>query len=95
MSRLVCYNVQSAVDSNHHLIVAHEVKNKTDRCQLCRMGIHAQAALKEKKITVIADKGYYSGVDIKNSQDEGMMCSQNGGYIGEHIESEFSHNLTT
>jgi len=72
MSRLVCYNVQSAVDSKHHLIVAHEVTNKTDRGQLCRMGIQAQAALKEKKITVIADKGYYSGVDIKNSQDEGM-----------------------
>ena len=72
MSRLVCYNVQSAVDSKHHLIVAHEVTNKTDRGQLCRMGVQAQAALKEKKITVIADKGYYSGVDIKNSQDEGM-----------------------
>lgn len=72
MSRLVCYNVQSAVDSKYHLIVAHEVTNKTDRGQLCRMGIQAQAALKEKKITVIADKGYYSGVDIKNSQDEGM-----------------------
>ena len=72
MSRLVCYNVQSAVDSKHHLIVAHEVTNKTDRGQLCRMGIQVQAALKEKKITVIADKGYYSGVDIKNSQDKGM-----------------------
>jgi transposase len=72
MSRLVCYSIQSAVDSKHHLIVAHEVTNKPDRGQLCRMGIQAQAALKEKKITVIADKGYYSGVDIKNSQDEGM-----------------------
>ena len=72
MSRLVCYNVQSAVDSKHHLIVAHEVMNKPDRGQLCRMGRQAQAALKEKKLTVIADKGYYSGVDIKNSQDEGM-----------------------
>ncbi len=72
MSRLVCYNVQSAVDSKHHLIVAHEVTNKTDRGQLCRMGMQAQAALKDKEITVIADKGYYSSVDIKNSQDEGM-----------------------
>jgi len=72
MSRLVCYNVQSAVDSKHHLIVAHEVMNKPDRGQLCRMGKQAQAALKEKKITVIADKGYYSGVDIKNCQDRGM-----------------------
>lgn len=72
MSRLVCYNVQSAVDSKHHLIVAHEVTNKTDRGQLCQMAEQAQDALKEKEITVIADKGYYSNVDIKSCQDKGM-----------------------
>ncbi len=72
MSLLVCYNVQSAVDSKHQLVIAHEVTNKTDRGQLCRMGEQAQAALKEKEITVIADKGYYNGVDIKNCQDRGM-----------------------
>ena len=31
MTRAVCYNVQSAVDTKHHLIVAHEVTNKQDR----------------------------------------------------------------
>lgn len=72
MTRSVCYNVQSAVDSKHHLIVAHEVTNKTDRGQLYRMGEHAQTALKRKTITVVADKGYYSGVDIKACQDAGM-----------------------
>ena len=72
MTRAVCYNIQSAVDSKHHLIVAHEVTNKTDMGQLCRMGEQAQTALKEKAITVVADKGYYSGVDIKDSQDAGM-----------------------
>ena len=72
MTRAVCYNVQSAVDSKHHLIVAHEVMNKPDRGQLCRIGEKAQVALRKKTITVVADKGYYSGVDIKNSQDAGM-----------------------
>jgi len=72
MSRLVCYNVQSAVDSKHHLIVTHEVTNKTDRRQLCQMAEQAQDALKEKEIIVIADKGYYSNVDIKNCQDKGI-----------------------
>ncbi len=53
-------------------IVAHEVTNKTDRDQLCRMSKETQAALKETEITVIADNGYYSGVDIKDCQDNGM-----------------------
>ena len=74
MSRSVCYNVQSAVDTEHHLIVAHEVTNKQDRGQLCEMGTQAQAALGEKTITVIADKGYYSGPDIKDTQDAGMTA---------------------
>jgi transposase len=72
MTRMVCYNVQSAVDTKHHLIVAHEVTNKQDRGQLCHMGKQAQVALDQKAITVIADKGYYSGQDIKDAQDAGM-----------------------
>ena len=74
MTRSVCYNVQSAVDTKHHLIVTHEVTNKQDRGQLCEMGNQAQAALGEKTITVIADKGYYSGPDIKDTQDAGMTA---------------------
>jgi len=72
MTRAVCYNVQSAVDTKHHLIVAHEVTNKQDRGQLCSMGKQAQAALGQETITVLADKGYYSGQDIKDTQDAGM-----------------------
>ena len=72
MTRAVCYNLQSAVDPKHHLIVAHEVTNKQDRGQLCSMGKQAQVALDQEAITVIADKGYYSGQDIKDTQDAGM-----------------------
>ena len=73
MTRAVCYNVQSAVDTKHHLIVAHEVTNTTDRGQLCRMGELAQSAVGRKQVTVIADKGYFSGPDIKDTQDAGMI----------------------
>ena len=72
MTRVVSYNIQSAVDTKHHLIVAHEVTNTTDRGQLCPTAILAQQALKRKDLTVIADKGYFSGQDIKNTQDAGM-----------------------
>jgi transposase len=74
MTRAVCYNVQTAVDTKHHLIVAHEVTNKPDRGQLCQVAKAVQIALGEKAITVIADKGYYSGPDIKDTQDAGMTA---------------------
>jgi len=74
MTRSVCYNVQTAVDTKHHLIVAHEVTNKPDRGQLCQVAKAVQIALGEKAVTVIADKGYYSGPDIKATQDAGMTA---------------------
>ena len=74
MTRAVCYNVQTAVDIKHHLIVAHEVTNKPDRGQLCQVAKAVQIALGTKAVTVIADKGYYSGPDIKDTQDAGMTA---------------------
>ena len=72
MTRMVCYNVQSAVETKHHLIVAHEVTNTPDRGHLCSTAVKAQAALGRSDITVLADKGYYSGPDIKDTMDAGM-----------------------
>ena len=73
MVRQVSYNVQNAVDVKHHLITAHKVTNSgTDRGQLCETGKLAQVALGKKNITVIADKGYFGGQDIKDTQDAGM-----------------------
>ncbi|MFC1665817.1 IS1182 family transposase [Pseudomonadota bacterium] len=74
MTRAVCYNVQTAVDTKHHLIVAHEVTNKPDRGQLSQVGKAVQMALGRKDVTVLADKGYYSGPDIKETQDAGMTA---------------------
>jgi hypothetical protein len=73
IGRTVGYNVQTAVDTKHHLIVAHYVTNDTsDRNQLSKIGQQAQAALHNSNLTVLADKGYYSGVAIKDCQDKGM-----------------------
>lgn len=74
MTRVVCYNVQSAVDTRHHLIVAHEVTNTPDRGQLCKVAKQVNVALGTEDTTVIADKGYCSRQDIKDTQDEGMTA---------------------
>ena len=71
-SGIVGYNVQAAVDTRHHLIVAHEVTNKGyDRGQLSGMARQAREAMGHAKLTAIADRGYYKGEDI-------LLCEQNG-----------------
>lgn len=67
----VGYNVQAAIDTKHHLIVAHEVTNVGhDRTQLASMGRQAKAAVRAKKLKVVADRGYFKGEELKACEDE-------------------------
>ena len=71
----VSYNVQTAVDSKHHLIAAHEVTNEpSDRSQLASMAGQAVAALDAKALTVIADPGYYKGEEIVDCYAAGIKA---------------------
>ena len=71
----VGYNVQTAVDSKHHLIAAHEVTNATsDRSQLSSMAGKASEALNAKDLTVIADPGYYKGEEIVDCYEAGITA---------------------
>lgn len=64
---IVGYNVQTVVDVENHLIVAHEVTNVgNDRTQLANMAIQAKEELNVDKLTVVADRGYYNGEEIKS-----------------------------
>jgi transposase len=57
---IVGYNVQTAVDTTHRLIVAHEVTNAgTDRRQLTKMAKRAKEAMGCDALEVVADRGYY------------------------------------
>jgi transposase len=75
MERQVCYNVQSAVDTKHHLIVEHDVTTTLDKVQLPLMAAQVQKKLGKKNITIIADKGYLSCNDIKPTQDLDMTAN--------------------
>jgi transposase len=69
-SGVVGYNVQVAVDTEHHLIIAHEVTNSgSDRAQLANMGKQAKAVLGVDKLEAVADRGYYTGEEIKACTD--------------------------
>ncbi|MGB7990415.1 MAG: IS1182 family transposase [Candidatus Methylophosphatis roskildensis] len=72
-SGLVGYNVQAAVDAKHHLIVAHEVTNVgNDRAQLSPMAQAARDAMGKARLQAVADRGYYSGPQIKACHDAGI-----------------------
>ncbi|WP_339079326.1 IS1182 family transposase [Pseudomonas sp. TMP9] len=62
---IVGYNVQTAVDAKHHLIVAHEVINDgSDRSQLSPMAKLAKQAMGTEELSVVADRGYFKSEEI-------------------------------
>jgi hypothetical protein len=66
--------VQVAVETEHHLIVSHEVTNVgSDRHQLKRMAEQAREALGTSQLTALADRGYYSGDELKACTDAGIV----------------------
>jgi transposase/macrodomain Ter protein organizer (MatP/YcbG family) len=71
-SGVVGYNVQVAVDTKHHLIIAHEVTNDgTDRAQLTNIACQAKDALGVDELQAVADRGYFSS-------DEILACDKAG-----------------
>jgi transposase len=64
-SGVVGYNVQVAVDTQRHLIVAHEVTNSgSDRSQLCNIASQAKAVLGAEHLDAVADRGYFNSPEI-------------------------------
>lgn len=73
---IVGYNVQTAVDAEHHLIVAHEVTNKgSDRSQLSSMAKQAGKAMDVEDLTVIADAGYFKSEELLSCHKAGITAN--------------------
>jgi len=97
--RKVCYNVQTAVDTKHHLIVAHEVNNLvSDRSQLSHMAQQASDAVGIDDLMVLADKGYYAGPDIVACQEAGFhpllprVFTSSGRRAGRFTKQDFTYD---
>jgi hypothetical protein len=70
---MVGYNVQTAVDTTHHLIVAHEVTNVGhDRTQLANMAQQAKAMIETEELEVVADRGYFKSEEILACEEAGI-----------------------
>lgn len=96
---IVGYNVQTAVETQHHLIVAHEVTNVgSDRRQLKRMSEAAREALGTSELTALADRGYYGGEEIKACHDAGIVplvpkaLTSNSKAAGRYDKSDFVYD---
>src|SRR5271165_6445840 len=75
-SGVVGYNVQVAVDTEHHLIVTHEVTNKgSDRSQLSAVAKVTKATLGVEQLDAVADRGYFNGEEILACEEAGITVT--------------------
>src|SRR5690349_19826617 len=75
-SGVVGYNVQVAVDTEHHLIITHEVTNDgSDRAQLANIASQAKEVLGVDEREAVADRGYYSGEEILACDKAGIAIT--------------------
>lgn len=98
MPRIVGYNVQTAVEADHHLIVAHEVTMLGfDRDALSMMAEAANDVMTTDQLTAIVDKGYYKGEEIVASEDAGISVvvpkpmTSNAGARGQFDKADFAY----
>src|SRR5271170_1812610 len=75
-SGVVGYNVQVAVDTEHHLIVTHEVTNEgSDRSQLSAVAKATKATLGVEQLDAVADRGYFNGEEILACEEAGITVT--------------------
>jgi transposase len=93
------YNVQSAVDDKHKLIVASEVVNRSDAGHLHALAQAAKEVLQAETLQVLADAGYYSSADLKACEDDGIVAyvpvSEGNGMLekqGRFSRKDFSYD---
>lgn len=97
----VCYNMQTAVDEQHHLIVATHTINRNDRNAMSDIAIEAKENLSAETITTLNDKGYHNGREIQRCKDHHIttICAQQEivnsnekGTTPEYLVTQFIYN---
>jgi transposase len=68
----VAYNVQSTVDSKHNIPIDYKVTNENDTKAMGNMVQRAKSILRTNEFTVLYDKGFHTGSELKTAQDLGV-----------------------
>ncbi len=68
----VAYNVQAAVDEKHKLIVHLKATNRNDAKALASLAKAAKTTLGVEILTVLADKGYHNGEQLRSCQQDNI-----------------------
>ena len=92
----ISHNVQIAVDNKSHIVVAVDVTSSpADQGQLSNMAIKAKEELNVKELTVLADKGYWNGEELKKCEENNIntivSSPEESGNIG-YKKSDFKYN---
>src|SRR5262249_48941601 len=75
-SGVVGYNVQVAVETEHHLIVMHDVTNiGNDRAQLARVAKSAKTILQTDTLEAVGDRGYFDSQEILACEEAGIAVT--------------------
>jgi len=68
----VAYNVQSMVDAEHNLPIDYKVTNQNDSKAMGNMVQRTKSILRTNEFTVLFDKGYHTGSELKTAQNLGI-----------------------
>lgn len=68
----VAYNIQTTVDAKNYLPIDYKVTNQNDSKAMGNMVQRAKSILRTNDFTVLYDKGYHTGSELKTAQDLGI-----------------------
>jgi transposase len=68
----VAYNIQTTVDAKHNLPIDYKVTNENDSKAMGNMVQRAKSILRTTDFTVLYDKGFHTGSELKTAQDLGI-----------------------
>lgn len=68
----VAYNVQTTVDAKHNIPIDYKVTNENDSKAMGNMVQRAKSILRTNEFTVLYDKGFHTGTELKTAQELGV-----------------------